>query len=81
MRPPQEGTEPFSARDLYTSRSMNLKFRVKVEQEEDGFCYADCLDFQGCHTFGERHPETGRTPAVGHETPSVETDMSTHFGD
>lgn len=36
---------------------MNLKFRVKVAQEDDGLWYADCLDFQGCHTFGETRDE------------------------
>jgi hypothetical protein len=55
--PPQEGTEPFSAREPSPSTSMGLKFRVKVQQEKDGLWYADCLDFQGCHTFGETRAE------------------------
>lgn len=31
-----------------------LNFRVKVAfDKEDALWYADCLDLQGCHAFGE----------------------------
>ncbi len=39
---------------------MNLKFRIKIAQEDDGLWYVDCLDFQGCHTFGESREEAMR---------------------
>jgi predicted RNase H-like HicB family nuclease len=35
-----------------------LRFKVKVAFDKaDGLWYADCLDLQGCHTFGESKEE------------------------
>ncbi|MEK6986090.1 MAG: type II toxin-antitoxin system HicB family antitoxin [Candidatus Thermoplasmatota archaeon] len=37
---------------------MDLKFRVQIDHDaEDGLYYAQCLDLQGCHTFGENRAE------------------------
>lgn len=36
------------------TEKLDLRFQVKIEHDaEDGLYYVQCLDLQGCHTFGE----------------------------
>lgn len=35
-----------------------VRFQVRIERDpEDRLYYADCLDLQGCHTFGKSRKE------------------------
>ena len=34
-----------------------LRFRVRLTHDGDGLWYADCLDLDGCHTFGKTKEE------------------------
>lgn len=34
-----------------------LTFRVRLTHDDDGLWYADCLDLDGCHTFGATKEE------------------------
>ena len=67
---PQGNRFPTTAGWEVVAGKAGPRFRIRIRQDpEDGLFYVQCLDLQGCHTFGKSRSdaiEKIREAIVGH---------------